>query len=304
MHTLVKAILPTVMVVSTGLVDAHEEDHRGDPSHSSAESFFQQLPEVFQIHAQESRASLGLILRKSDGGITVQGIPHDSPSASAGVEEGDVIESIDALNLQNENATIDSVIEYLENVEPGTVVQLEINRDGTSKTIEVETEPLNQMNYARQSQRNWGPQIYIDRERIDLPHMRDWMERGRGQFRGRGMRSQMDIDLTPLNEDLAEYFQADEGVLVLETPGESPLRAGDVITAVGDESISDVDELMDALTGEADTATVQRKRKEIEVDVSNILSALGFERDVRLRPMGDDQPNRRQRGPRPYGSSL
>lgn len=58
--------------------------------------------------------------------------------------------------------------------------------------------------------------------------------------------------LTPLNSSLAEYFHVDEGVLVTEvlegTPAaQAGLQSGDVITRVGSETISSLDDLRFAL---------------------------------------------------------
>jgi C-terminal processing protease CtpA/Prc len=67
-----------------------------------------------------------------------------------------------------------------------------------------------------------------------------------------GQRFVAGAQFTPLNPELAEYFQADEGVLVTEvlegTPAdEAGLQAGDVIVRVGSEPVTSLEDLRFAL---------------------------------------------------------
>jgi len=69
-----------------------------------------------------------------------------------------------------------------------------------------------------------------------------------------GMRSVAGAELAELNPGLAEYFGAISGVLVIEardgTPAEQAgIRAGDIITRVGETNVTSIAELRRAMAG-------------------------------------------------------
>ncbi len=67
-----------------------------------------------------------------------------------------------------------------------------------------------------------------------------------------GMRAIGGAELTELNEDLGEYFGADEGVLVVRVPDGTPaaragLEAGDVIVRVNGSDVETISQLRRAI---------------------------------------------------------
>jgi|GEM_PF-2428374 len=87
-----------------------------------------------------------------------------------------------------------------------------------------------------------------------------------------GLRSIAGAQLTELNPGLAEYFQAERGVLVTDVAPESPaerggLRAGDVITAVGGRGVDGIAELREEVLAEDDDIVLEvvRRGRRLEV---------------------------------------
>ena len=286
-------LLPTTAILITGWSSAHEQDHDQNDSNAITRHFeieqivpYEAVRELRNFMRHGNRASLGLFLANHETGeLVIAEMADDSPSAMAGVKEGDVVTGIDDTDLTGDNARHEILVDYLRTLDANARVDLHVEREGETMTFEIETIPLASVMPS-------GPvmgEVYINKT-----PMSEWIPRPEFYSGGRmwspgqppqGMlRRHLEVPLTALNEDLAEYFQVDEGVLVLESPGESTLRAGDVITAVGDDSISDVDELLEALRGNAENVSVKRKRKDIEMDTANVLDALGFEREVSIRP--------------------
>jgi serine protease Do len=82
-------------------------------------------------------------------------------------------------------------------------------------------------------------------------------------------RGRLGIGIQPLTPQLGEYFGAKEGVLVTTVEPDSPaakagLKAGDVITAVGDTAVSTPSELTRAIRqaeGEQVSITYYRDKK-------------------------------------------
>lgn len=75
---------------------------------------------------------------------------------------------------------------------------------------------------------------------------------GRPFFLEVGRRALAGAELTPMNEGLARYFTAREGLLVTRVSPESPagragLEAGDVVVRVGGQAVATVDELREAV---------------------------------------------------------
>lgn len=81
-----------------------------------------------------------------------------------------------------------------------------------------------------------------------------------------GQRVVAGAELTPLNRELAEYFQGEEGLLVLQVLEGSPARdagmmAGDIVTRIGRRPVRTLDEARAALEGEGGAVQVTLVRK-------------------------------------------
>ncbi len=140
---------------------------------------------------------------------------------------------------------------------------------------------------------------------------------GRGFSMLRIGRGRLGVRIESLNLDLGSYFGVKDGkgALVLEVLKDTPaeragVKAGDVITKVGDKSVRDADDLVSTLdaAGKKVALTVLRKgaARTIEAELGEAPHAMRFRgdgplgmgnRDVRVRVLrepGDQSDVRRQ----------
>ncbi len=83
---------------------------------------------------------IGASLQRSSDGITVMGMPPNSPARAAGLQRGDIVTAVDGASV--ENMTLDQVIEEIRG-EAGQPVTIQVNRPGRGvQRIEVERERL------------------------------------------------------------------------------------------------------------------------------------------------------------------
>lgn len=188
-------------------------------------------------------------------GLLITHVVENSPAEDAGLREGDVIVKYDGKTVEMAN----DFAKKVRRTAPGTNVELLIVRDGEEKEIAVTIE--------RSKLRRRAPLVWSEGIAISLG------------------RPRLGVRVHDLNEDLAAYFDVEKnsGVLIAEvfedTPAEEAgLRAGDVITKVDDEKITDEEALVDVLSEyeDGDLATVEYVRKgktekvEVELEGSGV----------------------------------
>ena len=181
-------------------------------------------------------------------GLLITSVVEKSPADDAGLREDDVILTFNGKSVE----LSEEFSRTVRKTERGTKVKLLIMRDGKEKQIEVT--------------------IGKRRRR----HSFAWSDDNNFQlFMGR---PQLGVQVHELNGDLAEYFKVnrDDGVLIIEVTEDSPaeaagLKAGDVITRIGDEKISSHENLIETLEDyeDGDVTSVQfvRKGKTQKVEV-------------------------------------
>ncbi|HXG00773.1 MAG TPA: PDZ domain-containing protein [Bacteroidota bacterium] len=183
---------------------------------------------------------------KVNEGAYVADVEDESPADLAGIRKGDVI-------VQYEDAQItdaDDLIDRVRRTKPGTEVSIVVMRDGEQATLKATIE-----------RRPREPRVFSFRL-PPVPRFHVWPEYEFSQTATvRGLR------VETLTKQLGEYFGAPKGrgVLVKSVRKESDadkagFKAGDVIVKVEDETIADVDDLLDALR-------TYRKRDRVEVEI-------------------------------------
>lgn len=245
----------------------------------------------------------------ADAGVRVSGVEGSSPAAEAGIQEGDVLVGLDGHALseplpdpEDEDDLDDErplpaqrLLALLERHEAGDEVEVAYLRDGERRSATVELASGRRMRMFR------APDVFRDGEPPRPPRPLgalggEWEEdlerairesvrwsgapaRWREACRGLGASGAAfvpggciaGLHVVELNEELGEYFSADEGVLVLEVGEESTLelRAGDVILAVGERTVEEPADLRRILRSyEADEPVrfrVLRRDRELEV---------------------------------------
>ena len=89
-----------------------------------------QLGVAIQGVSPEMASSLGL---KDERGALVSSVSKDSPAEKAGIEQGDVIVSVDGVSVSDGNALRNRIA----SAKPGATVSLGLVRDGAEKTVRV-----------------------------------------------------------------------------------------------------------------------------------------------------------------------
>jgi serine protease Do len=180
-------------------------------------------------------------------GAMISEVVEDSPADNAGLEEGDVITRFDGESIGGAS----DLTKAVRDASPDETVDIEFYRDGrlmrervTLAEREDET-PDADVTRPRTRRFEWRGEEPNAPRPPRTPHMFQFQEL-HGTYLG--------VHLMDLNDQLAEYFGTDKdgGALVTEVMEDSPaaeagVKAGDVITQIGDEEVSDVAEVRDAL---------------------------------------------------------
>ncbi len=187
-------------------------------------------------------------------GLLITNVVHNSPADDAGLWEDDVIIDFDGNKVEKtENFT-----QLVKKITPGTTLKFKFMRDGKEKETEVTIGKLKS-------------------RRSSLLHLNE-------DFIFMTGRPRLGVRVEELNADLAPYFNVKEqsGVLIWEVYEDSPaenagLKAGDVITKIDGDKISDSEDLIEVLEDyeKNDVVKVEYVRKgktaevELELESSN-----------------------------------
>jgi C-terminal processing protease CtpA/Prc len=227
---------------------------------------------IFGEHAR-----LGLVLQseknpKTDPiGTYVEGLTPGGPAEEAGLQPGDIIVRFNGEPLANAKVEADEdesvptarLMELAHKLKDGDTVTLEYRRGDQNRTVTVK------------ATRAFGPHIKmvtvpepIEIPEIEIPEVGDIDVDVYAV--GRPWR---DIDLVALNPELGEYFGTADGILVVRTAKEGPLKlkGGDVILKIGDRTPTTPAQAMRILRsyepGETMALQVMRKREKLTISV-------------------------------------
>lgn len=173
------------------------------------------------------RAMLGINIADPAGeredGVEVTGVSPGGPAGKAGIETGDVLLSLngESLERQGDQVPAGKLLELMRDVEPGTEVTVEYERDGKTRSAGIQTEEI-------------GPRAFAfnmddDQFRFEIPHL-PWLAHFAGPFYSQWG----SMELTELTPGLGSYFGTDQGLLVVHAPEDASLmlRDGDVILGI------------------------------------------------------------------------
>ncbi len=162
---------------------------------------------------------------KVEYGVIITNIEEDSPADKDGLMEDDVIQQVNDVKITR-SSTLTRVI---RKITPGDKANITVIRDGKTKTIPVTIGKQTSSRSFAFSMSPGGKNLF------------GWYGAGRAY---------LGVQLQELNKDLAPYFSVkeDEGALILAVEEDSPaakagLKAGDVITKIDDEEISDPEDV-------------------------------------------------------------
>jgi serine protease Do len=209
---------------------------------------------VTDIDAERAR-TLNL---KDDYGVEVKSVDEDSPAARAGIKVGDVVLEYNGQRVEGN----EQFVRYVRETPVGRQVKLLISRKGATQTLTATlgSRPANSMFWS-------GGEFQMPEIRIpDIPRpLISWQSRTLG------------VESESLNPQLAEFFGVKEGVLVRavikgSAAEKAGLKAGDVITRIGDRKVSSPKEIANALRSLSSTksvpVTIVREKKEMTVNAT------------------------------------
>jgi len=215
--------------------------------HATATSFLGvMIQEVGSDRAKELRLP-------EEAGVEITRVDPNSPAASAGLMTGDVVLQYGGQKVEG----LEQFSRLVRETPTGREVKLQIFRNGAAQTVtaKIASRP--------------GPQLALPAEPFNLrlpDTARDLLSR----------RNAMGIEGESLNGQLADYFGVKEGVLVRSVAKNSAaekagIKAGDVITRVGDAKVStpsDIATHLRTLRGQSVPVAVTRERREMTLSVS------------------------------------
>ncbi len=183
----------------------------------------------FRLPPPSPRAMLGVNLggaAPGAAGVRVNGVSPGGPAEEAGVRTGDVIVAIQAKPV----TTGRELVKFMEAVEPGDKVALELQRDGKPVKVAVEARPLDQVFFIRNHEAL--PPMPMIEGLPPMPSVAGIAMAGNPHWL---LDDWGDAEFTSLTPGLGRYFGADKGVLVVRAPEDSSLglQDGDVIVTIG-----------------------------------------------------------------------
>jgi membrane-associated protease RseP (regulator of RpoE activity) len=195
---------------------------------------------------------LGALKLKEEQGVEVTMVDQDAPAGKAGIKEHDVILTMNGTAIESKT----QLQRMIHETPAGRVISLGLSRDGQPMTIKVQlADRRNEFPHKGMKDedwgKDWGKNFHV--EIPPIPNLPDFDVPNIGVVVVHSsMRSGLMVEnLTP---QLGEFFGAKNGNGVLVRSVEkgshadkAGLRAGDVITRVGDQPVHDTSDFTHAL---------------------------------------------------------
>lgn len=212
-----------------------------------------QISETVAVTTDGRDGSFGV--DRSQAAVTIEDISPGSAAQEAGIRRGDVL-----LQINGVPATSEAVAALSARLRAGEVVTMILQRGERRLTVRpVARERPVAMEFPEQ-----GETWVIRTDSLLDVHFKGWEQRepsGPLAPLLLGQSAVAGAKLTPMDPDLASYFQVTEGLLVIEVvpnspAGEAGFRGGDVIVEVEGTPIRNITALRAALARASGEATV------------------------------------------------
>ena len=202
---------------------------------------------------------------KEERGVEVKSVDDESPAAKAGVKVGDVILEYNGQRVEGD----EQFVRLVHETPVGRQAKLLISRGGATQTLTatIGVRSGNSFFWNEDSLKSLQSEMRgLEHRMPDTPRsLMLWQSRTLG------------VESESLSSQLAEYFGVKEGVLVRSvmkgTAAEKAgIRAGDVITKVGDKKVNSARDITNALRAAPSVKgipiTITRERKEVTLNVT------------------------------------
>lgn len=196
------------------------------------------------------------------GGVLIEDVEENSPAARAGLRDGDVIVEFDGERVRSARHFARLVQETAE----GRSVRATVVREGSRQTLDVTPERgarwsgdlMYMPHIADEIQRE------VERGMRSLPRDFAFDFKWDGEFPSTKVwpRGRLGAQLSPLTDQLAEYFGTKSGVLVASVDSDSVaakagLKAGDIITSIDGQAVETPRDVAQGLrTADADEVAI------------------------------------------------
>lgn len=186
----------------------------------------------------------------NESGVRIDEVEKDSAAEKAGVRTGDIVVEFDGERVRSAR----QLTRLVQETPAGRSVKMTVARDSDRQTLEITPERREALAWNGRM----GPEIEREIERGIEPFLNFRFE----GLPSLGARGRLGVQVENLSDQLAEYFGAsDGGVLVVGVTADSPaaragLKAGDVITKVNGEAVKGPGDLIEALGDVKDDGAV------------------------------------------------
>lgn len=273
-----------------------------------AELTTERLPQLAEIERRiqfvgGDRPRLGVNIggdsKEAVDGVLITGVTPGSAADEAGLRAGDVITGIndEAMAADNAMDAMHKVLEFMEAVEEGDILDVQYKRDGKTGTVQVEPRKIEMhaFKFPGMPEGFRVPDVQIAPGVVDNMRRFTWRWGG-GPFG--------ELELIELNEGLGKYFGTDSGVLVVSAPKSDTLQLedGDVIRKIDGREPTSVKHAMRILgsyqPGEKLTLEVMRDKRSrtLEIEIPDDRHSQLFLPGNEPRPVVAPTP---PRAPRP-----
>ena len=218
-----------------------------------------------------NRPMIGITIDSSDDsspveGVAVAGISPGSAADEAGLRAGDVITAVntESLSSENEMEANSKLLDFMQGVEEGDVLDVEFVRNGQASTVEL----MPKMASSTVFDFTFGGPGSAPPVAPTAPQVYSF--KSFGTHRGHGFG---DMEMIELNEDLGRYFGTDSGLLIVKAPEDNAfkLQDGDVIKSIDGREPKDILHAVRILgsyeEGETVNIEIMRDKKKQKVSV-------------------------------------
>lgn len=201
-------------------------------------------------------------------GVAIVAISPGGAAAEADLRSGDIITAINGESLSSGSATAanSALLEFMEGVEAGDVLDVEYLRDSKTGTAEVKPTQMSSQTFDFDFGFDPGFMPNIS----GAPHVKVFAWTNRHGAYGFG-----EMELVELNESLGRYFGTDSGLLIIKAPKDNAYKLldGDVIKSIDGRIPNDLSHAMRILSsyqsGETLNIEIMRdkRKKTLTVEV-------------------------------------